>query len=66
VLRFGVPWAAACVLLALVAHRAWVGDDAVITARVVDNFLHGYGLRWNVSDRVQAFTHPLWAMLLAR
>lgn len=35
-------------------------DDAFITFRVVDNFVHGYGLRWNVGERVQAFTNPLW------
>ena len=57
-------WLAAGVLLALVVCKAWVGDDAAITARAVDNLLHGYGLRWNVSERVQAFTHPLWALLL--
>jgi arabinofuranosyltransferase len=32
--------------------------------RTVDNFLHGYGLTWNVGERLQTFTHPLWMMLL--
>jgi hypothetical protein len=45
------PWIWRVVLLASVFYKAWVGDDAAITARVVDNFLHGYGLRWNVTDR---------------
>lgn len=44
--------------------NAWVGDDAYITFRVVDNFLHGYGLRWNIVERVQAYTHPLWMILI--
>ncbi len=35
-------------------------DDAFITLRTVDNFVHGHGLRWNVDERVQSFTHPLW------
>ncbi|MBN2340705.1 MAG: hypothetical protein JXX29_03930 [Deltaproteobacteria bacterium] len=50
------------VLLFLVAlyRTAWIGDDAYISFRVIDNFLHGYGLRWNVSERVQVFTHPFW------
>ena len=26
--------------------------------------LHGYGLTWNVNERVQTFTHPLWLFLL--
>jgi arabinofuranosyltransferase len=43
---------------------AWVGDDAFITLRVIDNFVNGYGLRFNVVERVQVFTHPLWLTLL--
>jgi arabinofuranosyltransferase len=39
---------------------AWAADDAFITLRTVDNALHGYGLRWNVVERVQSYTHPLW------
>jgi hypothetical protein len=37
-----------------------VCDDAYISFRVADNFVHGYGLRWNVDERVAVFTHPLW------
>jgi arabinofuranosyltransferase len=48
----------------LVVRTAWVGDDAFISLRTVDNLLHGYGLRWNVSERVQSYTHPLWLFLL--
>ena len=48
----------------VIVRRAWVSDDAYITFRTVDNFLHGYGLVWNVSERVQAYTHPLWVFLL--
>jgi arabinofuranosyltransferase len=52
-------------LLAVVLLRnLWVSDDAFITLRVVDNFLHGYGLVWNAGERVQVFTHPLWMFLL--
>jgi arabinofuranosyltransferase len=46
-------------------HTAWLNDDAYITYRVVDNFIHGYGLRWNVAERVQVYTHPLWMFLIA-
>lgn len=53
------------VLFVIVLVRtAWVTDDAFITFRTVDNFLSGYGLRWNVHERVQSFTHPLWFGLL--
>ncbi len=45
-------------------YTAWICDDAFITFRSVENFIQGYGLRWNVDERVQSFTHPLWAILL--
>lgn|GEM_PF-501405 len=55
------------ILLALVGmvvvRTAWMCDDAYITLRTVDNFVHGYGLRWNVDERVQTFTHPLWLLV---
>ncbi len=46
-------------------RTAWLCDDAYITFRTVDNFVHGYGPRWNISERVQSFTHPLWFLLLS-
>jgi arabinofuranosyltransferase len=45
--------------------NAWIGDDAYITFRVVDNFIHGYGLTFNPDERVQAYTHPLWMLMLS-
>jgi arabinofuranosyltransferase len=44
----------------LLVRTAWLDDDAYITFRTVDNVLNGFGLRWNVLNRVQAYTHPLW------
>ncbi len=44
---------------------SWISDDAYITFRTVDNFLNGYGLRWNVAERVQSYTHPLWMFFIA-
>jgi arabinofuranosyltransferase len=49
----------AILFLALV-RTAWTCDDAFISFRTADNFLNGYGLTWNVGERVQVFTHPLW------
>ncbi len=46
-------------------RTAWLCDDAYITFRTIENFLAGYGLRWNIDERVQAFTHPLWMFLLS-
>ena len=53
-------------LLAVVLIRtAWLCDDAYITFRTIDNFINGYGLRWNVAERVQTYTNPLWMFLLS-
>jgi len=46
-------------------RTAWVSDDAAITLRTVLNFIHGYGPRFNIDERVQAYTHPLWFLLLS-
>lgn len=63
-LKAGVVVASTALLL-VIASSGWVADDAYITLRVVDNLWAGYGLRWNVVDRVQVFTHPLWMLLLS-
>ena len=44
---------------------AWLSDDAQITLRVVLNFVHGYGPVFNIGERVQAYTHPLWFFILS-
>ncbi len=56
---------AALLFLVVLVRTAWVCDDAYITFRTVDNFVNGYGLRWNVAERVQSFTHPLWMLVYA-
>ncbi len=48
----------------VIARSSWVIDDAYISLRTIDHFLHGYGLRYNPAERVQAYTHPLWLGLL--
>ncbi len=47
----------------LFLRTAWLCDDAYISFRTIDNAVNGYGLRWNVNERVQAYTHPLWLLL---
>lgn len=49
----------------VVLRNAWVSDDAYITFRTVNNFVNGYGLTWNVGERVQAYTHPLWMFMVS-
>jgi arabinofuranosyltransferase len=51
--------------IVILARNAWLCEDAFITYRVVDNWTHGHGLRWNTDERVQVYTHPLWMMLVA-
>jgi len=53
------------IFIALLVQTSWVEEDAFITLRTSDNFIHGYGLRWNIDERVQTFTNPLWMFLLA-
>lgn len=48
-----------------VIQSVWVTDDAYITFRSVENFIHGYGPVFNIGERVQTFTHPLWFFLQA-
>src|SRR6267142_1134975 len=62
---YGVPFALSAALLIVLIRTAWISDDAYITFRTVANFADGYGLRWNVAERVQSFTHPLWMLLIA-
>jgi arabinofuranosyltransferase len=50
--------------LVLEIKDAWLSDDAYITFRTVYNFTHGYGWVWNLGERVQSSTHPLWMFLL--
>lgn len=57
--------AALAVLLAAAVRMAWLGDDAYITLRSVENWVSGNGLRWNAADRVQTYTHPAWMLLLS-
>lgn len=47
----------------LIVYTAWVSDDAFITFRSIENWIHGYGLAFNIGERVQTFTHPLWLFL---
>src|SRR6266511_3782860 len=53
------------IIFIILIRTAWVADDAFLTMRTVDNFVNGYGLRWNVLERVQIYTHPMWMFLLS-
>ena len=51
-------------LIIVIILNAWLCDDAYISFRVIKNFVNGYGLRWNIFERVQVFTNPLMVLLL--
>jgi arabinofuranosyltransferase len=58
-------WITLILIFLIILNRAWMSDDAYITLRTVDNFINGYGLTWNVNERVEVYTHPLWMLLLS-
>ena len=61
-------WVVALLFVAtsvLWAVQSWISDDAFISFRAIENFVEGRGLVWNLGERVQAFTHPLWVLLLS-
>jgi len=60
-----LPLVLLALLVVVLARTAWLCDDALITLRSVVHWQDGWGLRWNVGERVQVFTHPLWMLLLA-
>ena len=52
------------VLVGVLALRiAWMSDDALITLRTALNITHSWGPGYNATERVQAYTHPLWLLL---
>ena len=61
VLTIGAP----VVVFALLAwDRRWMSDDGYINLRVVWNVLHGHGPVFNIGERVEAGTSPLWIFVL--
>ncbi len=52
------------IFLVGLVRTAWVAEDAFITFRSIENLFAGHGLRWNVAERVQTYSHPLWMLLL--
>ena len=49
----------------ILIKSAWISDDSFITFRTIDNFINGYGLRWNIAERVHTNTHPFWMFLVS-
>lgn len=45
-------------------RQRWVADDAFINFRVIDHLLAGHGPVFNLGERVEVATSPLWVALL--
>jgi arabinofuranosyltransferase len=65
--RLSLALAALPPLALLIAgyQRRWVTEDAFISLRVVRHILAGHGPVFNVDERVEAYTHPLWVAILS-
>jgi arabinofuranosyltransferase len=46
-------------------YRWFYHDDAFISLRYVQNFLHGNGLVWNAGERVEGYSNFLWVMIVS-
>ncbi|HEX2184528.1 MAG TPA: hypothetical protein VHN78_03365, partial [Chloroflexota bacterium] len=46
-------------------EQRWVAEDAFIDLRVVQHLLAGHGPVFNLGERVEVYTNPLWVALLA-
>lgn len=63
--RTTISWILSIIFLVELIRTAFITDDAGITLRSVLNFTHGFGPTFNIDERVQAYTHPLWFLMLS-
>lgn len=49
----------------LILFKGFVVDDAFITFRYVQQWVHGHGLVYNVGEQVEGYSNFLWIVLLA-
>jgi len=62
--KHGLFAAGLLLFLFIFFKNAWVADDAYISFRSVEQVFAGHGPRWNIDERVQVYTSPLWYGLL--
>jgi arabinofuranosyltransferase len=56
--------AAFVLFLITLIRTAWISPRAYINFRVLENWIHGYGLGFNVGERVLPVSQPIWLLLL--
>jgi arabinofuranosyltransferase len=52
------------ILLLYASYNRFMEDDAFISFRYAENFVHGNGLVWNKGEYVEGYTNFLWTMLI--
>src|SRR4051812_5043075 len=57
--------AAAALLLHIAHFYPYVVDDAFISLRYAERFIHGQGLTWNDGERVEGYSNLLWILLVS-
>ena len=60
-----LTWLLLLAFALIILRLGWIAEDMYISLRTIENLLAGDGLVWNVGERVQAFTHPLWLFVCA-
>ena len=60
-----VVWGTMGMFVVLWFGHIWLNHDMALTFRQILNFTEGYGVVWNWGERVQAFTHPSWLVVLS-
>jgi hypothetical protein len=51
-------------LIHIALFRGFIVDDAFITFRYVQQWVHGHGLVYNIDERVEGYSNFLWILLL--
>ncbi len=59
-----LPFLCAAAVGCAALSSAWFSDDGLVTLRTIENLARGDGFRWNLDERTQTATHPLWIMLM--
>ncbi len=53
------------IYLISVIQQTWLGEDGFIFLRYAQNLSNGNGLVFNLDERVEGFTSPLWVFLIS-
>lgn len=48
--------------IVVLLRTAWISDTAYLLLRTVEHAATGYGLRWNIVERVRVYDDPLWML----